>query len=228
MARSKEYIFKENERGELKFVGDFEAFYQAEEDPWQQSAQYSDISSYYHFSRKNISEYMISNQYNHCLEIGCGVGHSTEQLAQLSKLTFSGADISETAIRKATMNYPNISFHQLDISVPLSNHELDMLGKFDCIILNQVLWYIMHALPQVKDNLIKLLLPGGTILFATAFLNEQRYGRDVFIGYSGFISYLQKKWQLDFNINYQKYDDSGEHGYYDGLVCLNLLDNHQP
>jgi len=222
-SRSKDFIFKENAQGELKFVGDFDGLYQAEVDPWQQSANSSDMASYYHFSRSRIGAYINKIDCNHFLEVGCGVGHSTQQLITLSHCRFAGADISETAITKAINLYPAIDFYQFDICKELSSHTMQTIGKFDCIILNQVLWYIMHAMPQIKHNLIKVLPPHGHVIFSTAFLNEQRYGREFFVGYQGLVKYLEKYWLQDFELVYHDYDSSDTYQYHDGLVCLKRL-----
>ena len=55
------YIFSKNDKGELKFIGDFEAFYNEDNDPWGQSS-YTDISykKYYDYSRNKINEVLKS------------------------------------------------------------------------------------------------------------------------------------------------------------------------
>ncbi|WP_028862529.1 class I SAM-dependent methyltransferase [Psychromonas aquimarina] len=220
-ARSKDYIFQENEQGELKFIGDFEGFYQAEDDPWQQSGGSSDIAAYYKYSRQKIADYINQYSFQRVLEVGCGVGHSTSQLAKLIHRGCSGADISQTAVDKATLNYPHLHFFQLDICQPIQAAET--VGKFDCVILNQVLWYIMHAMPEVKQNVKSLLAENGLVIFSTAFLKEQRYGQEFFNGYQGFIDYIQQHWIEDFTIEHKSYDASNNFDYHDGFICLGLI-----
>jgi SAM-dependent methyltransferase len=219
-SRSKDFIFQEDQHGELKFIGDFEGFYQSEDDPWQQSALDSDMSNYYQYSRENISNYINKEKFSRILEIGCGIGHSTAQLAKKSKADWCGADISQTAIDKAAINYPDLNFFRMDVC-DISNDFANLSNmKFDCIILNQVLWYIMHAMPEVKRNLLKQLTCNGHVIFSTAFLNEQRYGNEYFQGSSGFNHYIEQHWSDFFDLYFQQYDSSDTYNYHDGLLCL--------
>ena len=54
MKRSNKYIFKRNDDGKLLFQGNFEDYYQNDEDPWDQNSNNSDISGYYKFSRVRL------------------------------------------------------------------------------------------------------------------------------------------------------------------------------
>ena len=217
--RSKQFIFQEDQHGELQFIGDFEGFYQTENDPWQQSALDSDMASYYKYSRKKIADYLNEHKFSRVLEIGCGIGHSTHQLAKQTEANWNGADISQTAIKKATINYPKLNFFQMDICQS-PNGFLTNNSKFDCIILNQVLWYIMHAMPEVKFNLLTMLTPNGQAIFSTAFLKEQRYGKKYFLGNNGFTNYIKSNWSDEFATCFQEYDSTNTYNYNDGLLCL--------
>lgn len=218
--RSNNFIFDEDEKGKLQFIGDFDGLYQSDADPWDQSAYESDMSDYYLYSRKKIASYINKNRFNNIVEIGCGIGHSTFQLSQLTKQNFQGADISATAIKKAKVNYPNMCFFQQNICQPNQKAELIKHIKFDCIILNQVLWYVMHAMDDVKKNVLSMLTNNGQVMFSTAFLSEQRYGTEYFNGYYEFVDYLEKNWSKDFSIMYKDYDDSQTYSYNDGLLCM--------
>lgn len=68
------------------------------------------------------------------LEVGCGQGL---QLLGFNISSFFGIDISDTAIKKATHNFPNIEFKVL------SSLELDLLeGEFDLILDSHHIHYL--------------------------------------------------------------------------------------
>ena len=76
---SKEYVFRTEEDGTLEFVGDFEGFYQNENDPWGQEGADERLRDYYAFSRSNLLTAIRNLTYSHdnninILEIGCGLG----------------------------------------------------------------------------------------------------------------------------------------------------------
>mgnify|MGYP001430317567 FL=1 len=78
------YIFSKNDKGELKFIGDFEAFYNKDNDPWGQSSC-TDISykKYYDYSRNKINK-VIKSVYKKnmsILEVGYGLGYVDDLIA---------------------------------------------------------------------------------------------------------------------------------------------------
>ena len=78
MKRSNKYIFKRNDEGKLLFQGNFEDYYQNDEDPWVQNSNNSDISGYYKFSRVRLIKAIQELKSNkNILEIGCGLSFVT-------------------------------------------------------------------------------------------------------------------------------------------------------
>lgn len=102
-----DYVIKDG-----RFIGDFETMYKNCDDPWHQSddiinsySKMSCIASLARIGAKNI------------LEIGCGLGYFTafvDKMLPSSKIT--GVDISETAVKRAQILFPNISFLVGDVS----------------------------------------------------------------------------------------------------------------
>lgn len=223
--KSAEYIFKRNKQGELEFVGDFNGYYQSDSDPWQQKAAQGDMASYYQFSRQNLAKFLTKYQAEDRLfEVGCGLGHSSYDLQQHTQAQIVGVDISQVAIEKAKQNYPLMTFFCQDITQPMPQLTPGTeQPSYQAVIFNQVLWYIMYQLPQVLANCLKLVPVGGEVIFATAFLNNQQYGKEVFNGFDEFNAYLKTHWAEHFEITTQLYDDSDNFEYHDGITCLRRI-----
>ena len=115
-----DYIFSKNENGELKFIGDFEAFYNEDSDPWGQSS-HTDISykNYYNYSRNKINKVIKSlNKMNgSILEVGCGLGYVVDLIARNNQnIEINGCDISKKAIQIAKKKFPQYNFFVNDIT----------------------------------------------------------------------------------------------------------------
>lgn len=221
MTKSKDFIFKEVEQ-KLVFVGDFEGYYKHSEDPWDQSAT-ANMGDYYQASRTRLVallKQLPSAVY--IAEMGCGLGYVTAYLAeQIPNSQFKGFDISPTAIDKAKQRFPHLHFSQADIS---SAHfaEGHVTQKFDVIILNQLLWYILEDLPQVMLNMAHLLRPKGYLVISNAFAREQRYGTKIIDHFDGAAKFFRQ--QANFTLLHAAfYNDHYEHD--DGHFLLQLSAN---
>ena len=110
-----DYIFQESSNG-IKFIGDFESFYQNENDPWEQSAlqnkgETNGMANFYEISRRKLLDLLASNinTNDSICECGCGTGYAAKSLLmKFPNHEVSGCDISKTAIEKATQNFQNI------------------------------------------------------------------------------------------------------------------------
>jgi SAM-dependent methyltransferase len=90
--------------------------------------------------------------------------------------------------------------------------------KYDVVILNQLLWYILESLSETFENCFSILKPNGRIIISQAFLQApQKYGKDICDGFYGLISYLSDH---RFNIEYSQLDDSNSFVHNDGLIIL--------
>ena len=189
MARSKNYIFRKDDNGELLFQGDFEGYYQNNSDPWDQNSTDSDMSEYYKVSRLKLLKVIkgiISNQ--NILEIGCGLGLVTNMLdKELENSLVSGVDISSTAIHKAKAQYSNILFYEGDIA----DKQFKSEEQYDVVILNEMLWYVLEDIDLVINNIYEILNTNGCLIITMAFLNDQQYGKEIMNGYSGLLDYCR-------------------------------------
>jgi len=185
-----DYIFKDLQ-GTLEFVGDFESLYKNDPDPWDQSASHGERASYYLHSRERLfNKLRFLGGGTTLLDIGCGLGYTSDLLAAtLPLFEVSGADISKTAIDKATSLFPHLTFFCKDITTS----DFKITQRYDIVILNHLLWYILISLHQSSLNCHSLLKSGGKLIISQAFFkNKQRYGTDMCDGFSGLLSYCLK------------------------------------
>ncbi len=178
-----DYIFQESSNG-IKFIGDFESFYQNEDDPWEQSAlqnkgRTDGMTNFYEISRQELLDFLgshINNNDSIC-ECGCGIGHVTKSLEmKFNDQKVSGCDISKTAIEKAIQNFQNIDFFQHDIlSGPLPQ-------KYNVLILSNILWYVIHDFENlIMNSLSSMNRERASFLVVqnALFKSEQKYFKDI-------------------------------------------------
>jgi len=184
------FVFREGPAGELEFVGDFDGLYGAEDDPWGQSGSDERLGRYYDRSRATIIEMLRSlGPVDSLLEVGSGLGQVCAEIRDAGCANaVDGVDSSRLAVEKAATRYPDIHFFVGDIRDPAFAAPRP---AYDAVLVNQTLWYILDALPQVLDNIHRVLAEGGHLLIANAFMRTpQRYGREVIDGFDGLVRYL--------------------------------------
>jgi SAM-dependent methyltransferase len=215
------YIFKKDINNNFEFIGDFESLYKNEDDPWNQSAKDGEISSYHKISRKRLGQKLLEVNPSALLEVGCGLGYTTNQIQQqLPNSNILGADISTTAISRAKKLFTNLNFKQGDICAS------DFYEKFknfkpNSIILNQLLWYVLEDLDTCISNCFNLLKKNNFLIFSQGFLKEdQKYGREIIDGYEGLLSYINKDLKKLFKIEFSDIHKSEELTHNDGLLIL--------
>ena len=215
------YIFKQN-GDSLDFVGDFESLYKNDNDPWGQSGKNGEMSHYYAHSRKRLIEQLKKIKPKSLLETGCGLGYATKNIQEsLPECNVIGVDISKTAIVKAAKLFPNLNFETADIR----NANIDLNLKYDVIILNQLLWYVLEFFSETLENCFSLLNPEGKIIISQAFLKTpQKYGTDICDGFDGLIEYLTIN---NFDIEYYNLDNSNSYVHNDGLVIFKKQDGER-
>lgn len=178
-----------------KLIGEFEQMYIDYEDPWLQSSREK-----YSSERAIAINWCQSLSGNHdklkVLELGCGLGHFSNRLAQ-NGFEVLGIDISSTAISKAKSLYESVSFKDGDIL------DFDIYDQFkpDVIIMSEITWYVLDKLEDYLAYL-RVKFPGIHLihLLTTYSLGEQSYGRDYFTNQSEILDY--------FNLNYLEYGET--------------------
>jgi SAM-dependent methyltransferase len=188
---SKDYVFRWN-GDKLDFVGDFDGLYKNDQDPWGQSGSDERLKEYYKYSRNKLVE-MIQPlldawETNYILDVGCGFGYSTNNLrTNLSgDVSVTGVDICKTAVEKAVKLFPELCFLVDDICSP----DFSLKAKYDIIIMDELLWYLLENLSTVFQNINKALKDNGYLIFVNGFPRDQRYGKEIMDGFSGLIGYV--------------------------------------
>ena len=215
------YIFTKNSKGDLNFIGDFEGFYNEHTDPWGQSG-YTDIKykKYYDYSRNNINSVIKSfNKKNiSILEVGCGLGYVVDLIARNNQnIEVSGSDISKRAIEVAKQKFPNYNFFVNDIT----SRKKVTDKKFDIVIFNQILWYILEKLDDSIFNSHFILKKNGYFIISQAFLrSEQNYGKDIINGFKGLDKVMKSKYSDLFQLISKNFDNSKKYQFDDGIFLF--------
>ena len=222
-AASDEFIFRENQNGELEFVGDFNGLYISNVDPWRQSADGDlDYQKYYDLSRTKLANAVKNiKSKKTILEIGCGTGFVLNFLAtNLTNSSLSGIDISAVAIERAQKKFPEYNFEVGNIQ----SSEFIVQKKYDIVIFNQLLWYILENIETAFINAHKLLRPGGHFLLSNAFLKEkQRFGADIINGFSGCKEFIETRHGQLFSLVDSQFDHPSDLKFNDGLLIYRKL-----
>ncbi len=166
------------------FRGEFEAMYRDIDDPWGCQAGACSKNN-----RRFADLLFADRRYARVLDLGCGLGAFTVYLRERNGGgAFIGCDVSATAVCKASAACPEITFYCRDVL----RESLDGLGRFDLVILSEILWYILADLPGVFAGVARILAPGGVVGVHQYFPTEQRFGRDVVDGLDGFLAFVRR------------------------------------
>ena len=131
-------------------IGNFEGLYRSVEDPWGQSDYQQQLDSRRVLAVewcKKLSGDGVQGSIK-VLELGCGLGHLTRRLHDLG-FEALGTDISSTAIEKARVLHPGVSFSQAAFE------DFSKVSDFDTdiIIMAEITWYVLKEL----DDFISFL-----------------------------------------------------------------------
>jgi SAM-dependent methyltransferase len=217
-------VFREAPGGRLEFVGNFDGLYARDLDPWGQSGTAGDMASYYRYSRQRLCEAVQRHAYGYGerLEVGCGLGHVLPLLAEADpEGEWLGLDISQQAIQRARWQHPEYRFMAGDIAGDLPARV--GVSRFEVVILNQVLWYILERMDRAVRNCRRILKPGGVLIVSQAFLKgRQRYGAEIAEGFHGALRLFLERYP-DLRLIEASYDDSDEFCHNDGLLVFRSL-----
>jgi SAM-dependent methyltransferase len=157
--------FLENFRGGVELLiedagalpGDyFDATYERNDDPWGLETRW------YEERKRALTLAALPDQrFRHVLEIGCGIGVLTAELAHRADHLLA-VDVSTAAVERARQrlaNVPHVRVQVADVAdaVPA--------GTFDLVVLSEVGYYFDRpTLERVLADLHARLAPGGTLL----------------------------------------------------------------
>lgn len=169
-----DYVIKDG-----KFIGKFDEMYSKFNDPWTQSIQpnkYSRMAGIIHLQNFNIKT---------ILECGCGLGYYADWIYRETNIIPKSIDVSSVAIQKAKILFPKLDFEVANIST-----ELKRYNKYDCVILSEIIWYILPNLKKIFETL-ELEFKGKYLIVNQVFYKgTQKYGNDYFTNIKDFINYV--------------------------------------
>lgn len=95
------------------------------------------------------------------LDIGCQRGQLYEYASdQIS--TYTGIDLSESALEKARQAHPDCAFHKIN----LDDEALDFTSVFDRIVMLAVIEHVFN-LKKLGQSIAQALKPGGSVILTT-------------------------------------------------------------
>lgn len=168
-----DYVIKDG-----KFIGKFDEMYSEFNDPWTQSTQpnkYSRMSGIIHIKNFNIKT---------ILECGCGLGYYADWIKHETNITPKSIDVSSVAIEKAKQLFPELDFEVADIS-----NDLEKYKNYDCVILSEIIWYILPDLKKIYKVLEDNFKGKYLIVNQVFYKGTQKYGTDYFTNLNEFIEY---------------------------------------
>lgn len=170
-----DYVIKDG-----KFIGKFDEMYSRFPDPWMQSTQpnkYSRSAGIQHlkslFGVKAV------------LECGCGLGYYTEWINMETNMFVKGIDISEVAIKKANKLHWPPQFEVANIVTDLHKYK-----GYQCIILSEIIWYILPDLQKIFKDLETHFKGKHLIVNQVFYKGTQKYGNEYFTNLKEFIDYV--------------------------------------
>lgn len=111
-------------------------------DTWN-SSLYDQKHSFVYEYGKDLLALLNPQPGERILDVGCGTGHLTAQIAELGA-TVIGLDSSAAMIETAQAAYPNIAFNQADAT------NFSFAESFDAVFSNAALHWVLQAEAAVK------------------------------------------------------------------------------
>ena len=169
-----DYVIKDG-----KFIGKFDEMYAKFEDPWRQSTQpnkYSRMAGIIHLMNLGIRS---------LLECGCGLGYYAEWIYKETGIIPKSLDISSVAVNKARELFPYLDFEVADIAKQLQDYK-----NYDCILLSEIIWYILPDLAGIIDVLEQHFKGKHLIVNQVFYKGSQKYGTEYFTSLEEFIAFM--------------------------------------
>ncbi len=169
------------------FRGEFEQMYRDLDDPWGCFAHRDSLHN-----RLFCDLLFHERQFRRTLDLGCGLGGMTELMHRQNPTEIVGCDIAPKAVEQARARYPHIEF----VCGNILTDDLGFLGKFDLIVMAEILWYLLEDLDGAFNKIERGLQDNGVLGIHQYFPHEQRYGSERIDGLKGFDEFFEGRGRL--------------------------------
>lgn len=169
-----DYVIKDGQ-----FIGKFDEMYRDVPDPWKQSTQpnkYSRMAGIYHLKNHGITS---------VLECGCGLGYYADWIYRETSIVPKSVDLSPVAVAKARALFPHLDFEVANVV-----NDLEQYAHVECVLLSEILWYILPDLNKMIDLLKHHFANQYLLVNQVFYKGTQRYGTDYFTSLAEFIRYM--------------------------------------
>ncbi len=154
-----------------RLVGAWDEMYSACDDPWAQSR---DARSE---GRRAIVDLAGRIGARSLLEVGCGLGYFTAELARAG-FDVVGMDTSPVAVERARELHPELAERFV---VGRAEADLGRYSGVDAVVFAEVTWYVLEHLDQILDDLRRHHAGRHLIHLLTFYTpGRQRYGTEAF------------------------------------------------
>jgi SAM-dependent methyltransferase len=215
-----DYVFRDG-----KLVGEFEEMYRNSATlPWHQDEQADWVDV-------RLTKEMIrdTEQLDQIHDLGCGTGHYLNLISDVYLAPAGesfGYDISETACKKAALNFPRSKFSVLDLTEPMvempSGMQVADANPVRLFIVRGTLWYVYPKLSVVVENIKTMMARGDKLLVVQNFppLDEPFIGKDVIPDHSALINHFSRCFTLHRHIWYEDSLGTSNDNWFIGIFSL--------
>ena len=113
------------------------------------------------------------------------MGFYANWIQQETGITPKSVDLSEVAIERAKKLFPTLDFEVADIT-----KELEQYADYDCVLLSEIIWYILPSLDSILE-VLKENFKGKYLMISQVFYKgRQKYGTEYFTSMKELIDYI--------------------------------------
>ena len=183
-SRYQDYVIRDG-----RLIGEFEQMYRDFADPWHESTV-EQFASDKAAGINLLARLKAHHEVRRVVEVGCGLGHYAERIANL-RLETVGIDISSTAIEVARSRHSHAHF----VVGGIDQHDIFRHHSPDVVVLAEVTWYVLDHLRGFLD-FMRAELPNTYLLhlLSTYPPGVQQYGTEFFTDLDGIKRYFGMLW----------------------------------